>query len=255
MAKITNISKVTSKYTLPDTTSHTSEVESNVSETENMTTSFLKEKSVSKLYAIPKDEVEVTLKLTNNSSYDVENVTITDTIGTGATFKAGSVTIDDTPHDSEDPTTGITLPNSIEKNTSTTIKYTIVIDESPTTAQVELDGNVVYSVNEVTDLEEATPQAEVAITNNGIVIEKTSDKTAVISGDKLLFQNVIKNIGTVKHTEVKFSDQMPEGTTFVPDSVKIDNVVKAGYDPATGFELDDIEPNTNITVTFEVLVD
>lgn len=44
MAKIENISSLISKYSLPDGSQKEIDVKSNVSTTENMTTSFLKEK-------------------------------------------------------------------------------------------------------------------------------------------------------------------------------------------------------------------
>lgn len=89
--KITNQSNLTSQITLPDDTTEQVSTDSNISETENMTTSFLKVKSSAKTYAKPNEEVEQTIVLTNNSEYDIFDVSIIDTISVGATFKEGSV--------------------------------------------------------------------------------------------------------------------------------------------------------------------
>ena len=93
MAKINNTSTVTYKYTLPDTTVKSSSANSNFSSTENMTTSFTKVKSANKTYAMAGDEIQITLVLTNNSDYDITDISIKDTIDTKATFKTSVSTL------------------------------------------------------------------------------------------------------------------------------------------------------------------
>ena len=70
-----------------------------------------------------------------------------------------------------------------------------------------------------------------------------------------MFQNVTKNEGDIINTNLFFKDPIPEGTTFVAGSVKVNQEEKADFDPAVGFNLDDLNPNGEITVTFEVKVD
>lgn len=254
MAKIINKSHVSSKYELPDQTQKTSEVDSNQSETENMTLSFTKDKSVAKNFGMPGDEILASLLLSNESDAEVSNIRLKETIGTGATFKAGSVKIDGTPQPDMDIVTGLTLPNSIASNASLNITYTLVIDSEPTVQNFALKTNVTYDVDEITDLSEDTEEIVVDISENKISIEKTSDKSAVISGQTLMFQNVIKNTGGLKNTELFFTDPIPEGTTFVPGSVKVDQVQKEDFDPAVGFSLGELDANSQIEVTFEVKV-
>lgn len=255
MAKITNTSKVTTTYKLPDQTEKTSEIESNLSVTENMSTSFTKVKNATKEYVITGEEVEITTLLTNISDYDVTDVSLVDTI-TGGTFKPGSVTIGSTPYIDMDPTTGIELPSSIAKQSgSTLISYTVVANNEAGVSKITIDSEITYTVNERTDLKEDLEQLSINISQVGLEITKTSDKTAVISGETLTFQNVVKNIGTLTHTSVRFFDTLPVGTQFVVGSVKIDKVSQPTYDPTTGFDLEDLTPNKEIEVTFDVTVE
>ncbi|MBQ0017145.1 MAG: DUF11 domain-containing protein [Clostridiales bacterium] len=252
--KITNQSNLASKITLPDDTEQEVSTDSNISETENMTTSFLKVKSSAKEFAQPKEEVEQTITLTNNSEYDITDISIVDTLSTGATFKEGSVYIDDVSYPDYDIITGFTLPSDITTTSSIEIRYTIVVDETPAVDSITNTAEITYSVNEAVDLVENTNTVQIALVNNVITITKTSNASAVISGQTLTFQNVIKNEGNTKNTNLVFKDPIPEGTTFVSGSVKIDGTTYADYNPETGFSLPDLDPQDTITILFDVLI-
>ena len=254
MSTILNTSTVTSKYELPDTTTRENVATSNQSATENMTVEFTKVRSSSKMYVAPKEEIEQTLILTNNSARPVDNIRIKDTISDDATFVEGSMTIDGTPHQDLDAT-NYELEDSLAPNASTTIKYKILVVDNPTSDIVNTISNITYDVAEVTDLNENSNVVEMNIVNNLIKIVKTSDKTAVIKGQTLLFQNIITNEGLYKNTEITFKDPIPQGTKFVTGSVKVDDVAKEDADPEVGFTLDDMEPQASVKVTFEVTVE
>ena len=254
MSKIINQSQVSSKYTLPDSTSKTYQVMSNVSETEYMTDSFLKVRSSSKLYVIPSEEIEQTLMLTNNSEAEIENVVIRDTIGEGAKFKAGSLTINGQPYVNLEPNQ-FTLPTSIMPQNVVTVKYVIVIDDAPTVTKFATISNINYTVDEVDNLNENSNSVEINISNNVITIDKTSDKSAVVSGQILTFQNVITNKGALKNTEITFKDELPDGTNFMEGSVEIDGVSQPTFDPVAGFMIKDLNVGDEVTVSFKVKVD
>lgn len=255
MSKINNQSQVTSTYTLPDTSTKTSDVKSNVSSTEYMTTSFTKVRSTAKNFGESGDEIEQTLVLTNSSEFQIFNVSIKENISNDAEFKTGSVTIDGEAQPTFDIVTGFELPDAIEANGEVTIKFMVTIKDSPTSDLVNMNSTITYSVNEVQDLVENSNVVTINLTSNAITIKKTSNKTAVIKGDKLMFQNVIKNEGNATNTDVTFKDDIPEGTSFVVGSVKIDNVTKEDADPAVGIKLEDLAPSAEVTITFEVTVD
>ena len=96
---------------------------------------------------------------------------------------------------------------------------------------------------------------EINISNNVITIDKTSDISAVVSGQILTFQNVITNKGALKNTEITFKDELPDGTNFVEGSVEIDGVSQPTFDPVAGFMIKDLNVGDEVTVSFKVKVD
>lgn len=253
MAKITNQSTLTSSYTLPDYTKKSLTTQSNVSETENMTTSFLKDKSCVRTHVVANDDVEIVLNLQNDSPYEITNVQIKDTIGGDATFVEGSVEVDGVSQPTFDIQSSITLPSPIAAGSEAEVTYHIKIVDEPQTTSVSCVSDVTYEVNGVS-LEEQTNSVDLAIETLEISLEKTSDAEVVVAGQELTFQNVIRNDGTVKATELFFSDPIPEGTTFVENSVKIDDVGMANYNPQTGFRVPDLDVGGQMTITFKVTV-
>lgn len=254
MLKIINQSEATSKYQLPDSTEKEYSAKSNEATVLYMTDAFTKVRSTAKTFGEPDEEIEQTLVLTNQTEYDITDVTIQETIGEGVTFKEGSVTVDDTPYANFDVTTGYLLPNGVPAGETVTVKYTVKIATELTAQTSDLDTLITYTINEAVDLEEHANKITINLSANMLTIKKESDKTAVISGQKIMFQNVIENKGNFKNTQIIFKDPMPEGASFVAGSVKIDNVEKADYDPTVGFSIDDLEPGGKVTITFEVTV-
>lgn len=251
---ILNTSSLTAKYTLPDQAEKTYSTKSNPSKTENMSVLFVKDKSSMFEYGSPNDEIQQNIILSNESESEITEIRLVETIGNGAHFKPGSVTIEDVPYENMDITNQITLPNSLPPNTSALVSYILVIDEQPNVDSVALKTNVTFNVNEIQDMSEDTPEVTIAITENKLTIQKTSERAA-LSGSTLVYTNVITNTGKYKNTNIVFTDQIPVGTTFVNGSVKINNQDQPTFNPADGFALDDMEIGTQTTITFSVKVD
>lgn len=254
MAKITNQSSLTSKYKLPDQSEQSNSVQSNISTAENMTTSFLKERKSAKDFGVPEAEIMQTITLTNNSEYPISDITVVDTISQGGTFKAGSVIIDDEAKPDMDITTGVQLESDIQPSTSCKIQYYLTLSDQPTQNEVTASTEVTYTVNEAVGLKEQTNETTISIENEKITIKKTSNKSAVIKGDKITYQHEIKNEGNVDNSELFFKDTIPAETTFVTGSVTIDEQPYPAYDPSVGFSLSDLPVNQSIIVKFEVTV-
>lgn len=254
MSKITNKSSITSKYTMPDSTSHTYSAESNVSTSEYMTDSFLKVRSSAKTSGVPTQVISQTLVLTNNSEYEISNIKITDTIGTGATFVDGTLKIDNQTMPTYDPTLSFELGKNLSQNGGTsTITYDIAIDADASVTQLSTISSISYDVNEMT-FSERSNSVLISIVNEKITIVKSASALAVVSGQTITFTNVITNEGNMTNTNIMFYDPIPEGTTFIQNSVKIDGVSKDLFDPQVGFAIDDLGAGQSTTVTFDVSV-
>ncbi len=250
MANIINRATVTSKYTLPDQTTHSSETTSDDVVTTNMSDLFTKVRTANKQYAVPNGEVEQVLTLTNSSDLEITNVRIYDTITTNANFKPQSMTINEEEYPLLDAS-DYTLPDPIGAGETVVVKYITVVENEPETDLLNIVSNVNYTV-EGEQLSENSNVLSINIIEYKIEIKKTSDYSAVISGETMTFQNVISNTGNIKTTNLVFKDDIPAETTFITGSVKIDEVEKPDLDPTVGFELDDLDVGGQIVVSFKV---
>lgn len=233
---ILNKSSITAEYTTPDQTTKTLSALSNESKTENMTVAFVKDKSSMLDYAAAKEEVLQSIILTNESLSDIENIRLKETIGQGASFKEGSVTLDDVSYPNFDLVKGITLPNKLVPNSGIVVSYILVIDDKPTVNSVSLKTNITYDVNEIRNLSEDTLEIVIDITDNKIVIEKTSSQSVVISGTEFMYQNVIKNIGKVANTKstLQPGEQATVKSFHDGNTTFLDFGIPKGYDGQNG---------------------
>ena len=210
----------------------------------------------SKSVASSFEEVNQTITLYNNTDQEVSNISIVDTIKTGATFKPNSVQIGGISYPDLDPTEGFSLNSSISVGNSETITYTVIMDQfNPTiTTSVDLVSlvNLVYGIDEyIVNSNTYT----IEFPHGEIEIENTSDKSAVIQGQTLMFQSVVKNTGTLTDTNLIFKNPIPQGTTYVDGSVTIDGAPYLDYEPHVGFPLDPIDGKSERVITFNVTVD
>lgn len=254
MAKITNQSDITSKYTLPDQTIHDNKSKSNLSTTENMSVSFIKQRTTEHEYAIKGEEILQTLTLTNQSEYEISNILIKEQISTGATFVANSIEIDNVPFQNFNIASGFTLPENLVANQTKIIKFKIKINENFERDVVNLQSKITYDVNERERIEESSNIVSINISTEKLEILKESTKSIVISGDTLTFVNAITNIGTLTNTEIKFIDNLPQEVEFIEGSVKIDEEPQPTFNPINGINLKDLNPGDKVVVKFDVKV-
>lgn len=252
MAKITNQSSISATYTLPDYTKKTLTTQSNISETENMSTSFVKTKSSTRTHVVAEDEIEIELVLQNDSPYELENVEIVDTFSDNMIFVTGSVEIDGASEPTFDVQNSFTLKNPIAANDSVKVTYKAEISESSLTSAFCIS-NIAYDVNGV-HLSENSNRLTFEVENIDVSIQKTSDKDVVVAGEEITFQNIIRNDGSVDATGISFQDLIPTGTTFVAGSVEIDGTKKEDFNPSDGFALSDLAVGSQTVVTFKVVV-
>lgn len=83
---------------------------------------------------------------------------------------------------------------------------------------------------------------------------KSVDKDFADVGDTLTYTLPITNDGEVVANDVFLIDTIPNGVSFVSDSITIDGIPISGQMPQNGIDLDDISPGETVTVTFQVIV-
>lgn len=254
---IYNQSNVTFKFDLPGGGTQEGDVDSNVVETEVLTYSVTKVKSSDKTFLQEGETARQTVVITNNSKADLFNLIFKDTMTDGATYVAGSVTVNGVSQPTYDPAAGFPLPD-LDEGEAVTIQYTIRANDPLTETNVENYGTLTYSLDvpgqSVVTFTENTNTVVITLISNRLTVVKSVDKAVAVKGDTLHYTSVITNAGTTEKTDLVFTDPIPADTTFVPFSVKVNGVVIATHNPQTGFDLPDLDPGESVTVEFDVTV-
>ena len=254
---IPNQSNATFNYVLPDGQTIAAEIDSNVVNTEILTYSVPKIKSGDKTFLQEGETSVHTVVITNNSQTELFNLVLKDTMSSGATYVAGSVTVNGVAQPSYDPAAGFPLPDLAVGQalaSAKTIPPNNPTPPPPDTNSATLDNPSDDPARSDVNFSENTNTVTVQIISNRISNVKSVDKTYAVRGDTLHYTSVITNTGTLLKTDLVFSDPIPAGTTFVNGSVKINGASFPAYNPQTGFALPDLASGDAVTVEFDVTV-
>jgi len=85
-------------------------------------------------------------------------------------------------------------------------------------------------------------------------VKSISQPTAFV-GETVEYTVVLKNTCTFPITNVTFMDKLPQGVSFVPESVTVQGTSRPLLNPETGFQLPDIPGGGQIEVRFKVLAE
>ena len=249
---ILNTANLTSKVTLDTGETFDFTTNSNTSRSNKVDDDIKISKTVSKNWVKAEDVVTISTQLTNNMSVDIEDINIKDTLTEGATFIPGTVKVGEQTYQDFDPIVGFKLPVTIGGfGADMVVSYNISVDKYLSVSSIKNQSTINVNVDNK-QFELNSTQMEIKILDNEIYLTKTANLMAVKSGDRLTYTIEISNNGQYTNTELFFKDTIPEGTTFVENSVKIDKVLKEGLNPNTGFELSDLTPSGTIVVEFSV---
>ena len=254
---IPNQSNIAFNYVLPDGQTIAAELDSNIVTTEILTYSVPKIKSGDKTFLQEGETSVHTVVITNNSQTQLFNLVLKDNMSNGATYVAGSVTVNGVSQPTYDPVAGFPLPD-LAPTQSVTVTYTIQANNPMTQTPVTDYATLNYSVDDasrsVVNFSENTNTVTVQIISNRITNVKTVDKAYAVKGDTLHYVSVITNTGSLLKSDLVFTDAIPAGTTFTAGSVKIDGTAYPAYNPQTGFALPDLAVGEAVTVEFDVTV-
>ncbi|MDE7078795.1 MAG: DUF11 domain-containing protein [Clostridia bacterium] len=254
---ISNKSNIAFNYVLPDGQTLPAELDSNTVTTEILTYSVPKVKTGDKTFLQEGETSQHSVVITNNSQTQLFNLVFKDTMTNGATYVAGSVTVNGVSQPTYDPIAGFALP-ALDPGQAATVTYTIQANnpmtQTPVTNNATLNYTVVDPSRGNVNFSENTNTVSVDIISNRLTNVKSVDKAFAVKGDTLHYISTITNTGTLAKTDLVFTDPIPVGTTFTAGSVKINGVTYPAYNPQTGFDLPDLAVGAAVTVEFDVKV-
>ena len=86
-----------------------------------------------------------------------------------------------------------------------------------------------------------------------ISLVKSADRVRASLGDTFVYTLVAKNSGNTA-AELTVYDVLPQGVSFIINSVLKEGMLNPGADPVSGIPMGNILPNTQITLSFQVVV-
>ncbi|MGL4849046.1 MAG: hypothetical protein ACRC28_08990 [Clostridium sp.] len=203
------------------------------------------------------ETVTYTVVIDNQSKYDIENGIFKDTIPTNGSLVSSTLKQDGASIIYN--ALGSSLPNKIFAQSVSTITYQMIVTdtlpENPLVNIAGFDGTVSIS--------NGTIQIPVSATSNAvstdikfinISINKSVDKFFATIGATITYTIEIKNTGNINGSNLIFKDTIPNGTSFVPNSVTLDGNTISGGNPQMGINIGTILPNEVRTITFMVVV-
>jgi len=199
-----------------------------------------------------------TISLQNTGTVSANNILVTDTIPIGTSFIQNSVTINNVPQPTANPAAGIPIP-TLAPSESATISFRVLVTSIPPSGEIQNQGNVSFQyqpdpTKPPVSVTTPTPTTTTPI-NVGIINPiKTSDKTVVSVGDTITFTVTFQNEGTIPITNISVTDSLPTGTSFIPNSVTINNIPVPNANPSTGILVGTLNPLELVTISFQVQV-
>lgn len=207
-------------------------------------------KTVDKASASAGDIITYTLNLKNTGNVTATGIMITDTIPSGTSFIAGSVT----GASGMPPSLTVIAPLEPEQTAVVTFKV-LVGDTMPAVNPIQNSASVVYKFT----IDPARPNGGTGTGNSNTVTTlvkkavllttKSVDVTYGELGQVLTYTITITNSGSVAAEAVTITDTVPNGTTFVAGSV-----TGATGTPPTLTLLAPIPAGGTATVTFKVKI-
>ncbi|EEM46784.1 hypothetical protein bthur0005_33210 [Bacillus thuringiensis serovar pakistani str. T13001] len=204
------------------------------------------------------DIITYTISLQNTGTIPANNIVVTDTTPVGTSFIQDSVTINTVPQPTANPSTGIPI-STLAPSESATISFRVLVTSIPPSGEIQNQGNVSFqyqpdATKPPVSITTPTPTTITPVNVGTLNPIKTADKSVVSVGDTITFTITFQNEGTIPVTSISVTDSLPAGTSFIPNSVTINNIPVPNANPSTGIPVGTLNPSESVTILFKVQV-
>ena len=155
-------------------------------------------------------------------------------------------------------TTGFFLPD-LNPGETLTVEYDLQIQSPMTKSPVIDTSEFQYTVDDPirgeVSFAEYTDPISINVLAARLSVVKSVDKAYAVKGETLTYTVTFTNEGSIDINDIYFTDNIPQGTTFVEKSVLINGNNIPAYRPEIGYSVANLPPNTSATTSFQVTVD
>ena len=219
-------------------------------------------------YVVEGEKITYTIRVQNSGDL-AGDVVVKDSIPEGTTFVEGSIKIDGVTDDTktdEDLANGITVNVPARENEDTSgiveLSFEVTVDELEGEALTETIRNVATINKDPENPEspdEPTNETETTVNKSNLQYNKTSNPASgntVKEGDEITYTIHLDNTTGTAPISVVVKDEIPEGTTFVDGSIRLNSEAQEGLNAtnlANGINVD-LEAGESKDVEFKVTV-
>lgn len=197
------------------------------------------------------ETITYTTVITNNGLTTLQNIVFTDASPAGTNFIIGSFTVDGVVRPNTNPANSISI-GSLQSGRSTTVSFQSLVTSVPSPSQITNQASISYSSGSFTG-NTVSNTISTPIYNPNISALKSFNTTSTTIGNLLEVTLQLTNTGNIG-AQVRVTDNIPLGTSFVAGSVKLGGVSLPSANPALGFSIGTLGVNVTSTVTFQLEV-
>ncbi|MEB8775405.1 DUF11 domain-containing protein, partial [Bacillus cereus] len=230
---------------------------SNITFTEVISANVIATKTTPIQYADLQTIIPYTISITNNGNIQVENIIVTDIIPANTSFIENSVIVNGNARPNDNPLNGIQIDN-IPPNTTATILFQVRVTSIPQTNPISNTSTIEYEYT----VPNRPPITETIISSAALTeinhanlnSNKAVDLAFATVGDTLTYTITLNQTGNVAVNDVIIQDIIPQGTTFIENSVIVNGETLPGVNPVSGIPIGTITIGGDAIVSFQVTV-
>lgn len=230
---------------------------SNITFTEVITATVVATKTTPIQYADLQTIIPYTISITNNGNIQVENIIVTDIIPANTNFIENSVIVNGNARPNDNPLSGIQIDN-IPPNTTATILFQVRVTSIPQTNPISNTSTIEFQYT----LPDRPPITETIISSAAVTeinhatlnSNKAVDLAFATVGDTLTYTITLNQTGNVAANDVVIQDMIPQGTTFIENSVIVNGETLPEVNPVSGIPIGTIIVDGDAIASFQVTV-